>query len=356
MHQTSRSPLPILLLLLAAASPAGAQARWNPSATGTAAEFRGLHAVGPDVVWAAGRGGVVAHTADAGASWRVDTIPGAERLFLVDVHALDDRAAWVAGTAFEGAALGAIFHTADGGRTWTRQYADSTPGIFLDGLAFLDPKRGVAFGDPIGGRFVILTTENGGATWTPSEGAPAALQGEAAFAASGTAIVAQPGGIWIGTGGGPRARVLHSADGGRTWTGFETPATGGASKGLFGLALGTGGTGIAVGGDYRRPAASAENLLLTADGGRTWRVGSSEGLAGIQYGAAHAGGDGFVSAGPPGSALSLDGGRTWTRIDGPGFNTVSCAGSLAACWAAGTDGRIARLVVPPPTPPRPPAP
>ena len=315
-----------------------------PQRTGATAEFRGLHAVNSRVVWASGLGGVVAHTADGGSSWRVDTIPGAERLFLVDVHALDDRVAWVAGTAFEGASAGRIFHTTDGGRTWTTQFADSTAGVFLDGMAFVDAWRGVVFGDPLDGRLLVLVTTDAGATWRRiDDGLPAVDTGEAAFAASGTSITARGREIWIGTGGGPVARVFHSPDGGATWHAVDTPASGGTSKGIFGLAFGEGGTGVAVGGDYRQRTVSSQNLLLTADGGRTWRLAASPGLVGIQYGVAFAGGRSFISTGPPGSAISSDGGASWTGLDGTGYNTVSCAGALSLCWAAGTQGRVARL-------------
>ncbi len=335
--------LAIVVLLLAGfpASLAG-QARWLPSSTGTTAEFRGLHAVSERVVWASGKGGVVARTGDGGRSWSVDTIPGASALFLVDIHALDDRVAWVAATAFEGLSAGRVFHTTDGARSWTVRYADSTPGIFLDGIAFLDARTGVVFGDPLGGAFLVVRTIDGGATWRPVSGIRAD-SGEAAFAASGTSISARGRDIWIGTGGGPRARVLHSRDAGESWAAIPTPASGGASKGIFGLAFGEDGAGVAVGGDYQKRDASAENLLITGDGGRTWRLEESPGLAGIQYGVAHAGGRTFVATGPPGSAISTDAGRTWVRIAGPGFNTVSCAGAASRCWAAGTGGRIARL-------------
>ena len=325
------------------ASPLAAQS-WTALASGTTAEFRGSHAVDAQVYWAAGRGGVVAHTADGGATWRVATIPGAGQLFLVGVRALDARRAWVVGTAFEGAALGRIYQTDDGGTTWRQQYENSTAGVFLDGLTFWDARHGIAFGDPQDGKPLVLLTGDGGAAWraVPLERFPPMLPGEASFAASGSAIVARPpGDVWIVTGGGAWARVLHSSDRGEHWQVYATPASGSAAKGLFGIAAGAGDLLVAVGGDYRSRDASVENLLRSEDGGRTWRVSESPGLQGVQYGVAHAGGAAFVAVGPGGSALSRDAGRSWTRLDGPGFNTVSCAAEI--CWAAGVDGRIARF-------------
>ena len=326
------------------------EAQWIMQTSGTTAEFRGLHAVSAKVVWAAGKGGIVARTRDGGQTWQADSIPGAGGLFLVAIHGLDQRRAWVLGTAFSGPSAARIYHTEDGGRTWKTQYENTAKGVFFDGMAFWDEKRGIAFGDPMEQRFPILLTENGGARWAvyPPSSLEPALPGEAAFAASGTAItVFGEREVWIGTGGGAHARVFHSADRGATWEVFETPAAGGSAKGIFGIAMGSLRQGVAVGGDYQQREASADNLLLTEDGGHTWRIGTSPGLSGVQYGVAHAGDQSYVSVGPTGSSVSRDGGATWTRVAGPGFNTVSCPARSRVCWAAGEQGRIARMTARP---------
>ena len=332
----------MMLSLVASATPLAAQ--WTLQQSGTSSEFRGLHAVSERVVWAAGKDGVVSHTSDGGSSWRADSIPGASGLFLVAVRALDDRRAWTLGTAFSAPSAARIYFTEDGGRSWRMQYENTTPGVFFDGMAFWDSRRGIAFSDPLDGTFLVITTEDGGAHWdrVPAERLPAMTPGEAAFAASGTAITVHGDReVWIGTGGGPRARVFHSNDRGATWEVFETPASGGTAKGVFGIAFEDRKHGVAVGGDYQQPTASSENLLLTDDGGKRWRIGSSPGLLGVQYGVVHMRGGSYLAAGPGGSAWSPDEGRTWIRLDGPGFNTVSCAGKI--CWAGGIEGRVGRL-------------
>lgn len=319
-------------------------AQWTSQRSGTATEFRGLHAVSDRVVWAAGRGGIVARSTDGGGTWSVDSIPGASNLFLIAIHAIDHRRAWALGTAFSGPSAARIYRTDDGGRSWRTQYENTTTGVFFDGMAFWDANNGIAFGDPIDGRMVIVTTRDGGRQWTAiaTERIPAALPGEAAFAASGTAIALRgKKEVWIGTGGGSRARVMHSSDRGQSWQVFETPVSGGQAKGIFGLAFRDGRHGVAVGGDYQQREASLENFLLTDDRGRTWRIAASAALTGVQYGVASAGTRTYVAAGPAGSAVSTDGGVTWRRLAGPGFNTVSCAGGT--CWAAGVEGRISRL-------------
>jgi len=334
--------VPAIVVFCLGAPPGAAQ--WVAQRAGTATEFRGLHAVSDRTVWAAGRGGIVAHTTDGGRTWSADTIPGASNLFLIAIRALDGRRAWALGTAFSGPSAARIYRTDDGGKTWRLQYENTSAGIFFDGMAFWDAKNGIAFSDPLEGRFVIITTSDGGVTWSRVDPAriPPALAGEAAFAASGSAMTVHgKQHVWIGTGGGLKARVLHSPDRGKSWEVFETSAAGGQAKGIFGLAFRDRMHGIAVGGDYQQREASLENLLLTDDGGRSWRLGASAALAGVQYGVAVAGTRTLVAAGPLGSAVSVDGGVTWRRLEGPGFNTVSCAGGT--CWAAGIEGRISRL-------------
>ena len=336
--------LALALLTLGVAAPAAAQ--WIDQPTGSNAEFRGLAAVDSLVAWAAGRNGAFARTVDGGATWGTGVVAGAESLFFVDVHALDADTAWLLGTSFDGG-LARIYHTTDGGATWRVQFEDTTPGTFYDGFAFWDAKRAIAFGDPVGGSFRIVRTEDGGQTWSvvSPENIPPPLEGEAGFAASGTAVVTQPNGLaWIGTGGGRVARVYRTSDYGATWEVAETPLAGGPTAGIFGIAFRDSLNGVAVGGDYQQRTAATPNVLRTRDGGRTWELVGTSAPPGVRYGVVYVPGARtpvLVAVGPSGSGYSLDDGATWTPISDVGYNTVSFAAPNAG-WVAGTQGRIAR--------------
>jgi photosystem II stability/assembly factor-like uncharacterized protein len=162
-----------------------------------------------------------------------------------------------------------------GWETWILRHVNGDPKGFLDALAFWDAEHGLALGNPLGGRFTILTTEDGGMTWKPTspEGMPPALSGEGAFATRGTClVVAGDGHAWFGTGGARASRVFRTSDRRRTWTAHVTPVrVGKLSSGICSLAFSDGDHGIAVGGDYVEPGQASHLAALTSDGGRAWR-------------------------------------------------------------------------------------
>jgi photosystem II stability/assembly factor-like uncharacterized protein len=334
-----------IALSLAGTLPGAAHTQWKTQLSADSTwEYRGLYALSATVAWAGSRSGHFAHTID-GASWVTGTIPGAESLFLIAVRPITADTVYVTGTSFDGG-LGKIFKTTDAGATWKEQFAKDTAGMFFDGMAFWDATHGIAFGDPIGGRIFMVTTDDGGETWSrvPAERLPAALDGEAAFAASGTAIATWgTNDAWIGTGGGSSARVYHTADRGLTWSVVSTPLAGGKTAGIFGLAFRDATHGIAVGGDYMKLRDPAKNVLATDDGGLTWRAISTSGPPGVRYGVAYVPSGGralLIAVGPAGTGYSLEDGRSWLALDTMNVNTVAGAGGTA--WVAGVNGRIAK--------------
>jgi photosystem II stability/assembly factor-like uncharacterized protein len=335
------------LLALAFVSATQGQAQWLPQQSGTTAEFRGLVAVSPTVVWASGTRGRVARTTDGGKTWRIDSVPGADSLDFRDIHALSATRAWAlsAGPAERGQAK--IFRTQDGA-TWTKQFDTNQTGVFLDAISFWDDRHGIAMSDPVEGRLFVLGTDDGGATWKrlPAEGAPPVLTGEAAFAASGTCMAVQgSSNVWIGTGGGSRSRVFRSNDRGRTWSVADTPVhAAGAAAGIFSIAFSDALHGVVVGGEYTKPHEPSVNVALTNDGGRTWRAAKGPLPEGYMSGVAivpGTNGRSLVAVGLAGTAQSTDGGESWRMVDTVAYNSVAFA-SRDDGWAAGPRGRIAK--------------
>ncbi|WP_372459925.1 WD40/YVTN/BNR-like repeat-containing protein [Streptomyces anatolicus] len=323
----------------------GTALSWQLKESGTDARFRGLAAVSRDTAWVAGSKGTVLRTSDGGRSWRDISPPGGGSLELRDVEAFDGRRAVVLAIG-EGEAS-RILRTDDGGKTWTESFRNTDPRAFYDCVTFFDRRHGLAMSDPVDGKYRILSTADGGRSWNvlPSAGMPAAQEGEAGFAASGQCLVASgPRDVWLATGGAARARVLHSADRGLTWTATDAPIPAGdPARGVFGLAFRDRAHGIAVGGDYRAGQASPRAAAVTGNGGRTWTPAGQpppayrSGVTWFPHSRATA-----LAVGPTGTDVTTDGGRSWRTVDTGSYDTVDCAPDRG-CWAAGEKGRIARL-------------
>src|SRR6185503_663051 len=295
------------LTLLAGVPQSIALAQWQPVVTGTDAELRGLSVVSANVVWASGTRGRVARTTNGGRTWQVDTVAGATALDLRAVHAIDARTAIAASAGEAERGQARIFRTSDGGASWSQVYSTEQKGVFLDAMAFWDARHGIALSDPVDGRFFLLLTSDGGRSWqrVPPDRLPPTLEGEAAFAASGSCLTVFGGSnVWIGTGAGAKARVFRSTDRGRTWSVAETPVhAGNSSSGIFSVAFRDARHGVAVGGDYQQPKGAVPNVALTDDGGRTWRVAKGA-LPGIYMsGVSFAGRSRAVAVGLAGTAV-----------------------------------------------------
>ena len=300
-----------------------------------------------NVVWVSGSSGTCLRTEDGGATWHALTVPGAERLDFRAVVAFDADTAYLM-SAGPGA-QSQVYRTSDGGKHWEHVLSNPDPDGFFDALAFWDRKRGMVLGDPVAGRFVILTTENGGRTWQ-RQNPPPALKGEGAFAASNSSLVLRREGdrleAWFGTGGPDAARVFHSADAGRTWSVATTPVRNdGASAGIFSIAFADAQNGVAVGGDYSKPDENQHNVAVTSDGGRTWPEPAGARPRGFRSAVAFLPDRRiWIVTGTSGSDVSSDGGQTWTAFDSGAFNTIGCI-SGSATWAVGPKGRIGRLMI-----------
>ncbi len=311
-------------------------AQWTPLTAPTKASLRGLSAVDSKVAWTSGTNGEILLTLDGGATWVARGIGG--NLDFRDIQAFDAKTAVVM-SAGPGA-QSRIYRTEDSGEQWTLVHQNKQEKGFFDSIAFWDRRRGILVGDPVDRKFTILTTNNGGVSWQPiaPAGMPAATEGEGAFAASGTSIAVQPGGLaWVGTGGVRGGRVFYSKDWGRTWNVTQTPIRHDAeSAGIFSIVFRDTLHGVAVGGDYRKPKESAHTMVVTSDGGKTWT--EAPGLTGFRSAISFLH-QSWVATGPEGSDQSTDGGKTWSPIDGPGFH------ALSKSFASGSDGRLSKVKV-----------
>ncbi len=316
---------------------------WQDTPTGSTARLRGISAVSATTVWTSGSMGTVLRTTNRGATWQSVGPPGTESLQFRDIEAFDANTAVI--LSIGSGPDSRIYRTTDGGQTWSLTFANKDPNAFYDCMTFFDDRRGLALSDPPDGvKFRILSTSNGGQSWTVLDpaGMPPALTGEFAFAASGQCITSNHGQrAWFGTGGSTQARVFRTDDRGRTWSVSATPMASGPTSGIFALAFRSHQHGLAVGGDFAAPTASPNNFASTRDGGSSWQLVPS---APPEYrsGATWVNGNTVIAVGPTGSDFSSNAGQTWRRFDSGSLDTTDCA-NPNACWASGADGRVAYL-------------
>jgi photosystem II stability/assembly factor-like uncharacterized protein len=232
-----------------------------------------VSAASATIVWASGTHGTYLRTTDTGKTWLPAQVPGAEALDFRDVEAFGGDEAYLlaAGPGDQSR----IYKTTDAGQHWSLQFTNTDPKGFYDCFAFWDHNHGIAVGDPVDGRFELLSTDDGGVHWIslPAASRPEALPREGAFAASGTCLATMGSrDVWFAT-GGPAARVFRSSNRGLSWTVADTPlAHGSDSSGIFSITFRDSKHGVIAGGDYQHPDADGPNLAATKDGGTTWRL------------------------------------------------------------------------------------
>jgi photosystem II stability/assembly factor-like uncharacterized protein len=318
-------------------------AQWQKQNIDTKASLRGLSVVSEKVIWASGTQGTFLRSVDGGKTWTVGKIPDAEKLDFRDIEAFDADTAYVLSIG-EGE-NSRIYKTTDGGKTWKMQFKNENPKAFFDALAFWDENNGIAMSDPVDGKYLLISTTDGGANWKILDNAkmPPAKQGEAAFAASGTCLIANGKSDVFLVSGGQDARVFRSSDRGASWTVADTPIVKGtAGSGIFSIQMRDNKNGVIVGGNYEKPNEITNNLAFTADGGSNWTLG--KGLNGYRSGVAYVDKKILIAVGASGSDISSDGGKTWKNLDKENYNAVAANGKKAI-WAVGAGGLVAKYSI-----------
>ncbi|GGF48842.1 WD40/YVTN/BNR-like repeat-containing protein [Echinicola rosea] len=312
---------------------------WNEVSTPTEASLRGLSPLTADIVWATGSNGLWMLTVDGGEHWEKGVIAGLDTVDFRDIEAFDAKTA-VAVSAGQPAV---IYKTTDGGKSWEKKYQGPEE-AFLDGLAFVDEKRGYAYGDPVDGKWMVLLTLNGGDSWEPLSRTPKVPEGEASFAASGSGILARGHEIWIAS-GGLKSNIYYSENGGVDWDTVPAPfIQGEPSQGIFSLTFMNDRHIVAVGGDYLEPDHTSNISAFSLDHGKTWQGPEGAQPAGYRSGVAYFPKKSWlIAVGTNGSDYSSDGGKNWVKFTDYGLHAVKLSKNGETIWASGADGKIARL-------------
>jgi hypothetical protein len=299
---------------------------------GTATSIRGLSVVSDDIVWTSGSKGMVGRSVDGGKTWSWTQVPGFEKREFRDIEAFDELTAVILAIAEPGV----ILKTTDGGKNWKPVYTDSSAGIFLDAFHFAGNGSGVVIGDPLNGKIYLASTNDNGNTWKRNLDAPESDSGEACFASSGTNIVTvKNGGYYFVTGG--LSSRLHGAG-----TVTRLPLVQGKeSTGANSIAI-HGNNAIAVGGDFTRDTATANNCVLVRLDKVPVFTAPTTPPHGYRSCVEFIDSRNLITCGTSGVDISADGGKNWKLLSKESFHVCQKARKGQAVFLAGGNGRIAK--------------
>ncbi len=302
---------------------------WSAQTSGITTALYSVKAVNAQIVWAAGAGGKVLLTTNGGIAWANVGGGNIGTMDLYNIAATSATTALTTGTPTS-PATSFIFRTTNGGTSWDTVYQQ--PGGFINAIHMFDANNGIAQGDPVGGKWTIVRTTNGGAAWLrDTVNAPVQVAGEAG-SNNGLAALGSTH-LWFTSNSLP-PKVYRSTNGGTTWASGNLPS---AATFTAGLAFLNTQNGIAGGNNG--------NAARSTDGGATWGA-VTVGTAGAIYGMAGAGTLDFWATRGTTIQTSHNLGATWSQDFSDAaagtFEHVSfvTSGSIANGWAVTSTGKI----------------
>ncbi len=280
----------------------------NPAVTTTAL------AIGPTVI---------AKTTNAGDFWATQPLLPRPDNFATPPQAvsfLDDKTGWAVCN------FGRVFSTVNSGNDW-KYLGRTSINHDLRDVAFVNASTGWAVGNGgglVGG--IVLKTSDSGKTWTQqlrTNGITDTL--------TSIQFVSPTTGYAVGTNG----VLLTTSNGGTTWTKQDSKTV----RSLYGVFFLNETLGFAVGG-----SSEASILRRTRDGGKTWErlpAPTEMALRSVHFANANAG----YAVGDKGTMLATrDGGDSWSVLDigvGSNLNAVVFANPVRG-WVVGDSGVIVR--------------
>lgn len=252
----------------------------------------------------------VANTTNGGTTWTAKLVSSLPSSALIsDIHAFDNNNAYIVSAPASGTTANGLWKTSDAGSSWTKVSGIFNNSSFGNIIYFWNNSEGIVIGDPVGSKYEMYKTTDGGTTWNTLSTAPSPVNGDEYGYVGGK--VSYGDHLWLTSNTG---RILHTADKGLTWNSYIAPIDDFAGENSSGaMSFSSENYGLIVD--------NTGWLWVTEDGGSNWELKDAQGYytADIKYipGSANT----FVSTGlnvyesEYGSAYSNDGGKTWVNID-----------------------------------------
>jgi photosystem II stability/assembly factor-like uncharacterized protein len=290
---------------------------WYPQSAGTTDSLFAVYFTDRDNGWISGMRNTILHTSDGGDNWYAQPAPPSSHYY--DLHFVDALQGWAVGSS------GKIAHTEDGGESWALQPTGTTYSFY--GVHFIDASTGWAVGgreaDFSPARRFVRRTTDGGRTWVTQ------LIESYKNPFKDVHFVDANHGWAVGE----YAEVVHTADGGATWSEQEAPSSGQLTSVFFLDSLNGWITG------------ASGNLLFTTNGGATWQqadINTAAHLTDVVFADAQNGW--VVGGGTVDGAIfrTTDGGASWYQQEAAGAQFIYGAffTDAGAGWAVGYNGTV----------------
>jgi photosystem II stability/assembly factor-like uncharacterized protein len=305
----SRGIQVVIIILIMITSLTYSQ-NWYAQNSNHLGQITGIHMISQTEGWACGDAGAMLHTTNAGTTWSLITMTGA------DLHQIVFKDA---NTGIVVGDNGIVFTTTNGGTNWISK--NSGTSLQLRGAAFAGGSTFFAVGRD---GAAIKSTDDGNSWTTLNSGTTERL----------LCVTAVGQSVWVGVRDG---LMLFSNNGGTTFTSMSNPAP----DDIKDIQFVDGSTGFACG--------SNSFFMYTSNGGTNWTsrsAGILVGLNGLHFTNQN---DGWTVGGAGTLYSTTNAGLNWIAITTPTTQDLNSIHSFDGvnAWAVGNSGEIVTNYSPP---------
>ncbi len=308
------SPDRVYVLELGDAGAVVPTGTWTEQTSGLTTALYSVSAVDDNIAWIAGAGGKVLRTTNKGVTWTQTTSPSSTDNYTM--YAFDANTAIVTAS---GTTTAYVYRTTNGGSNWTTVLTQT--GGFFDDVQFKDANNGMLYGDPVGGRWTIFRTSNGGVTWDST-----GMNVTTTAAGWNNGMYLSGNTVYLGTNNGT---LVYSTNFGTSWT-IQTTLQANTYVTWFNSPT----TGLTGGAE----------LNLTTNGGTNWSALTSVGTGNIS-GITGASTSWWMSRQTTAVNYSSNNGTSWSaQYTAPAgnFYHLTKSRSGATIWGVRSNGGISR--------------
>ncbi|MBN8586336.1 MAG: hypothetical protein J0M37_14700 [Ignavibacteria bacterium] len=249
--------LPVLIFFLS--SNLFSQYFWTEQVTGVTQNLTSVSNIDANNAWVCGYNGTVIKTSNAGYNWANLSGGGLPaNISLINIFGISPTTALTAGfintTTY-------VYRTSNSGANW--QLVFTQPNGFINGIWMQTASNGFMQGDPVGERWSIFRTTNGGVNWDSTGQYLAQSNGELGW---NNSVWGVNNGIWFGT---DKSRIYYSSTGNLPWVQQPT----GVNVNLYSIWINP-QNGLAG-------MTSGDSISRTTNAGTNWIVNPSIGTGAI---------------------------------------------------------------------------